>query len=279
MKVLAADGFILCRGLVRTLMLLDEKVFVIRADSIDEVLANIPLLPDLDLILLDAQMPGMENHVGLRQTIEKAPHVPVVVISANDSHAPILSALRNGVKGYFSLATKLDVLEHALPLILAGECYVPASALRSGQRQATLAAEVLPAGTGTCALSSRQSEIMVMLAEGKSNKEIARQLKVLEGTVKLHVKGILRKLGVKNRTEAVLVAARAGYLSRGVGAPTESLRPGINGTAAEAPAPSPVSPSRARTKRPDAASRVLQRGRGKRDLGIPPAVSLQKPHG
>jgi DNA-binding CsgD family transcriptional regulator len=62
-------------------------------------------------------------------------------------------------------------------------------------------------------LTPRQSEIMVMLGEGKSNKEIARGMSVLEGTVKLHVRGILRKLGVKNRTEAVLAAAQGGYLS------------------------------------------------------------------
>ena len=64
-------------------------------------------------------------------------------------------------------------------------------------------------------LTSRQREIMVMLGEGKSNKEIAREAKVLEGTVKLHVRGILRKLGVKNRTEAVLAAAHGGYLPKG----------------------------------------------------------------
>jgi NADPH:quinone reductase-like Zn-dependent oxidoreductase/DNA-binding CsgD family transcriptional regulator len=64
-------------------------------------------------------------------------------------------------------------------------------------------------------LTSRQCEIMLMLGEGKSNKEISREAKVLEGTIKLHVRGILRKLGVKNRTEAVLAAARGGYLSNG----------------------------------------------------------------
>ena len=60
----------------------------------------------------------------------------------------------------------------------------------------------------------RQREVIVMLGEGKSNKQIAREIKVLEGTVKLHVRQILHKLGVKNRTEAVLAAARGGYLSQ-----------------------------------------------------------------
>jgi DNA-binding NarL/FixJ family response regulator len=64
-------------------------------------------------------------------------------------------------------------------------------------------------------LTPRQCEIVAMLGEGKSNKEIAREADVLEGTIKLHVRGILRKLGVRNRTEAVLAAARGGYLSKG----------------------------------------------------------------
>ena len=63
-------------------------------------------------------------------------------------------------------------------------------------------------------LTPRQCEIVAMLGEGKSNKEIAREAKVLEGTIKLHVRGILRKLGVRNRTEAVLAAARRGYLPK-----------------------------------------------------------------
>jgi two-component system, NarL family, nitrate/nitrite response regulator NarL len=283
MKVLAADGFILCRGLVRTLMLLDDQVSITRADSIVEVLASLPLLPDLNLILLDTQMPGMENFAGLKQTIDMVPHLPVVVISPSESRASILAAVRHGAKGYFSLSTKLGVLEHALPLILAGECYVPACALRPVRGQSTVAPEVLPRWTGSCALSSRQYEIMDMLAQGKSNKEIARQLNVLEGTVKLHVKGILRKLGVKNRTEAVLVAARAGYLSKGVlgtGAPLSNGSPtGMPRIASGAGPASPASQPRARPKRPAGASRPAPRGRGGGDKpAIASPVGCQKPH-
>jgi two-component system nitrate/nitrite response regulator NarL len=125
--------------------------------------------------------------------------------------------LRNGARGYFPLSTKPCVLEHALPLIMSGEFYIPACALRLGHGHEILAPEGLAplmrsAGNG---LTLRQCEVVVMLAEGKSNKEIAREFRVLEGTVKLHVKGILRKLGVRNRTEAVLAAARGGYLPKG----------------------------------------------------------------
>lgn len=218
MKVLAADGYILCCGLLRSLMQLYDSVCVTPANSIDEVLARITELPDLDLVLLDAGMPGMENFDGLRRAVELRPNVPVIVTSANESRAQILAAIRSGARGYIPLSSKPCVLRHALPLIVSGEFYIPASALRARHGHAQVPGEGDPAHMTVCAgdsLTPRQREITMLLADGKSNKEIARELRVLEGTVKLHVKGILRKLGVRNRTEAVLAAARAGYLPRG----------------------------------------------------------------
>ena len=217
MKVLAADGHILCCGLVRTLQLLREDVCVTGADSIDEMLTLIPGLPDLDLVLLDASMPGMENFAGLRRLVEKLPDVPIVVTSPSESSTQIVAAIRSGARGYFSPSTKACVLRHALPLILLGEIYIPACALRLDHGNGMLRPEGLAPRMGNAGgkLTPRQCEIMVMLGEGKSNKEIAREAKVLEGTVKLHVRGILRKLGVRNRTEAVLAAARGGYLPKG----------------------------------------------------------------
>ena len=218
MNVLAADAYILCGGLLRTLMLLYDDVCVTPANSIDEVLARIPELPDLDLVLLDASMPGMENFAGVRRTVEKRPEVPVVVTSPTEGRAHVTAAIRNGARGYISLSATPSLLRHALPLIMSGEFYIPASALRAGSGHPLLPAEGPSRRTTPAAgdsLTPRQQEITVMLADGKSNKEIARELEVLEGTVKLHVKGILRKLGVRNRTQAVLAAARAGYLPSG----------------------------------------------------------------
>jgi len=215
MNVLAADAYILCGGLLRTLMLLYDSVRVAAANSIEEVLARIPELPDLDLVLLDASMPGMEHFAGLRVTVEKIPNVPVIVTSATESRAKIVAAVRNGARGYFSLSAKQGVLLHALPLVMAGEFYIPASALRVGNGLEMLGSDGLAPRSSSDGLTPRQCEIAVMLADGKSNKEIARELSVLEGTVKHHVRDILRKLGVRNRTEAVLAAAHAGYLPRG----------------------------------------------------------------
>jgi DNA-binding CsgD family transcriptional regulator len=137
-----------------------------------------------------------------------------------------MAAIRNGATGYFPLSTKASVLKHALPLILLGEIYIPACALRLDHGHAMPRPEGLVPRTRNAdgGLTPRQCETIAMLGEGKSNKEIAREMRVLEGTVKLHVRGILRKLGVRNRTEAVLAAARGGYLSNGaLGATTITL--------------------------------------------------------
>ena len=214
MKVLAADEYLMCCALLRTLMLLYDDVCVSSANSIDEVLTCISEVPDLDLVLLDTSMPGLEHFTGLRRAVEKLPDVPVVVTSPSESRAQIIAAIRNGARGYFPVSTKVSVIEHALPLVMLGEIYIPVCALRLDHGQAMLAPErlALRMWAVRSGFTPRQSEIMVMLLEGKSNKEIAREIKVLEGAVKLHVRVILRKLDVRNRTEAVLAAARSGYL-------------------------------------------------------------------
>lgn len=217
MKVLAADLYILCCGLLRTLVLLYDDVCLTSANSIDEVLDC--RLPDLDLVLLDASMPGMESLAGLKRTVKKFPEVPVIVTSSSESRSQVLAAIRNGAQGYVSASCRPHVLEHALPLVMAGEFYIPASALRGDKAGVFRASDhdraALPTTPAGHALTPRQREITVMLAEGKSNKEIARELKVLESTVKLHVRGVFRNLGVRNRTEAALAAVRADHLAKG----------------------------------------------------------------
>jgi DNA-binding NarL/FixJ family response regulator len=213
MKVLAADEYILCCGLLRTVVLIYQDIEVTSANSIDEVLASIRKLPDLDLVLLDASMPGMEDFDGLRRVVKNLHDVPVIVTSASENHTQIFAAIRNGARGYFPPSSKPYVLQHALALVMAGEFYIPASAL-SGKKLGALRASERLSPWMTSSLTQRQHEITIMLAEGKSNKEIARELRLLEGTVKIHVRGILRNLGVRNRTEAAIATVRAGYLPK-----------------------------------------------------------------
>jgi len=224
-KVLAADGYILCSGLLRTLTLLYDNVCVTTANSIDDVFAHIPESSAFDLVLLDADMPGMENFAGLRRVVKRLPDVPVIITSPSENCHQIVAAILSGARGYVLPSSKPGVLKHALQLIMAGEFYIPARVLHPSSGYSLQFERPLPPAVmsvGGDDFTARQREVTLMLADGKSNKQIARELKVLECTVKLHVRSILRKLGVKNRTEAVLAAARAGYL------PSEThLRPDL----------------------------------------------------
>ena len=117
-----------------------------------------------------------------------------------------LEAIRNGARGYIPLSCKPCVLQHVLPLIMAGEVYIPASALRALRHenghgllpceQPSPRTVMSPADS----LTPRQCEITIMLADGKSNKEIARELRCAEVTVEFHVTAILRKSGCESRS-------------------------------------------------------------------------------
>jgi DNA-binding NarL/FixJ family response regulator len=182
MKVLAADGYIPCRGLVRTLQLLQKNVFVTAADSIDEILARIPGLPNVDLVLLDASMLGMENFAGLRRVVEKLPLVPVVVTAPSESPTQIIAAIRNGARGYVPLSTKASVLQHALALILLGEIYVPACGLRPDHGQAMLRPEEPAPRTRNAdgGLTHRQAKLSSCLGKGNPTRKLRARSRCLK---------------------------------------------------------------------------------------------------
>lgn len=134
------------------------------------------------------------------------------MLSASESRADILFALEAGAHGY--LTTRLGVAEsrQAIVTVLSGAIYVPSSFAGGSKGEDLLggaaASAPMPALGFTSKLTKRQFDVFRMLAEGKSNKEIARELAVAEGTVKIHVTGILRRMGVSNRAAAAVVASR-----------------------------------------------------------------------
>src|SRR5215831_19289683 len=140
MKVLAADQYIMCCGLLRTVALIYRDIQVTSANSIDEVLASIRKLADLDLVLLDASMPGMENFDGLRRVVKNLRDAPVIVTSPSENRTQVFAAIRNGARGYITPSSKPCVLQHALPLVMAGEFYIPAGALLRSKKLGALRA-------------------------------------------------------------------------------------------------------------------------------------------
>lgn len=181
---------------------------VLEAGSLDEAMVIADRTPDLTLVLFDLNLGDRSGRDGVRRMVEVLGNRPLLVISGSDEVADIVDSVRLGARGYILKTSSTAVLEHAISLALTGETFLPLPrAVLSGN----VATEVArPSGQILDRLTDRQRDVFQLLLAGHSNKEIARELGVLEGTVKVHVRAIMQKLGVRNRTQVAVVAARSG---------------------------------------------------------------------
>lgn len=165
---------------------------------------------DMDIILLDMRMPGMDGTTVLRRLRQNGISKPVVMLTTSSDERDLIESLRNGANGYLLKDMDPDDLVLALRDIVLGKTVVaPGLApvlARFVQGKETIEESSNPFSE----LTPRESEILVLLADGQSNKVIARNLGISDGTVKLHVKSILRKLGVHSRVEAAVIAVEQG---------------------------------------------------------------------
>lgn len=210
MNILLADDHVLFRdGLGLVLEQLDEDVRLLVAGSFDAALDQARACPDLEMALLDLNMPGMDGARSLARFRELMPDTPVVVISGSEDVAEIGRLLDSGASGYIPKSSSARVLLSALQLVLAGGVYVPPLVLSGA-----------PAGAGREARSGapqppfteRQMDVLRLLLQGKANKVIARELDLSEGTVKIHLAAIFRALNANNRTEAAMAARAQGWV-------------------------------------------------------------------
>lgn len=216
MKFLIADDHHLIReGLRYALEGAFQDLQVIEASDGDKVAEAIVRDPDLDLILLDYYMPGTDGYSLLGHLCDRYPHIPVVVISGSSDPVLAHKALERGAAGFLSKTTDHEQILEALRLVLAGGTYVPPElggqpADDPASQSVTTALPELPREQILRALTQRQRQVLKLMAQGKTNKDISRELCVSENTVKVHVTAILKALGVSNRTQAVLVAQKQG---------------------------------------------------------------------
>ena len=194
---------------------------VVAVASFDEALDCLGREAGARLALFDLVMPGM-GEPGCLEAVRRAfPEVRVVVVSGSERREDILAALAAGVHGYIPKTLRLAAIGAALRAVLQGEVYVPASLAtlppepvqelipgpNEGPNQGPIQvpaagplAERQGLGPRPASLTARQRDVLVLLRQGRSNKEIARALGLGSGTVKVHVAGILRALGVASRT-------------------------------------------------------------------------------
>jgi len=213
MNILIGDDHLLFReGLCRLLTQLDADAHFTEAGTFDEVLDLCQGDQDFDLILLDLQMPGWPGFAGIQQICEIQAGTPVVIVSASESQADVRAALDVGASGYIPKSSSVKIMLSALNLVFSGGIYVPPAAIQG--ESTPVAASVGGSssnggGSGASfpALTQRQRDVLRCLREGKSNKQIAYELGLSEGTVKIHVTAVMRSLGVRNRTQAVIASA------------------------------------------------------------------------
>lgn len=165
----------------------------------------------IDLIILDLKMPGVSGYDALTALLEIVDDTPIMIVSSLRSPRNIRDALAAGASGYVPKTLSAEVFKLAVSLIMTGEIFVPAGALEAAGSGDEFG-EWQQESSAACPLTPRQIEVLRSMAQGMSNKEIARALGMLEGTVKVHVREILRRLPANNRTHAVITAARLGIV-------------------------------------------------------------------
>jgi DNA-binding NarL/FixJ family response regulator len=203
--VIADDHGMYRMGLAFTLK--DRLGFddVEEAASLDEALAKLGDAEGIALALFDLSMPGMQSAASLAAVRECYPDLPMAVVSGSENRADVLAALAAGVNGFVPKGLRDDDLVAALETILSGAIYVPSSLAQATGMPADPAAA--PSGPDLLRLTPRQRDVLGLLVEGRSNKEIARALDLGHGTVKIHLAAVFRHLGVSNRAAAAAVAA------------------------------------------------------------------------
>ncbi|WP_349815885.1 response regulator transcription factor [Curvibacter sp. CHRR-16] len=198
MKILVVDDHALVReGLHQVLKGLDESVEVLQAQRCDQAFALAAQHSDIDLVLLDYHMPDMNGLQALEVFGQEHPELPIIVISGTDSTHAIRQMLQVGASGFVSKSSMSDELLTAVRTVLQGDIYEPPELLNSDHQEN---------------LTQRQIKVLQLLLDGLSNKDIAERLFISEETVKSHVAAILRHFDVQNRTQAVVAAARSGYM-------------------------------------------------------------------
>lgn len=205
-KVMLVDDQNLVRKGVRSLLELSEEIEVV-AEASDGQEA-IRMIPDVepDVVLLDMRMPGLNGVDVLKKLGEREQLPPTIILTTFDDHDLVLAGIRYGAKGYLLKDVALQELVEAIETVAKGGSIVkPAVTERLLTGLENLENEFSSLDRPD-PLTDRETEILRLMAGGYSNKEIANSLGVAEGTVKNHVSNILSKLGVRDRTRAVLKA-------------------------------------------------------------------------
>ena len=204
--VIVADDHPLFRTAIKEALRESQgDTMFLEANSFETLQQLVDENQNVDLVLLDLHMPGVSGFAGLVFLCKRYPSVPVVIISANEDPLVIQRALDHGAAGFIPKSSDIKTITSAINDILMGEIWAPESTQANlpGNNVSELAmAERMSR------LTPQQFKVLMMVTQGLLNKQIAYDMGISEATVKAHVTAIMNKLGVSNRTQAVLAASK-----------------------------------------------------------------------
>ena len=220
MKILIADDHeLFLKGLEIILTDFNPSAELVKAKNYTEMLNIVSKDQSFDLVLTDLAMPGGLWLDALKEIHEKLPETPIIILSAVFEKEIVQKTLDLGASGYIPKTSSNAVIISAVNLVLSGGVYIPAELLKetpvtslNDLKKIEIMPEDIDLKEKIKVLSPRQHDVLKLIAEGKSNKQIAYELGLTEGTVKLHVTAILKILNVYNRTGAVAQANNLGLL-------------------------------------------------------------------
>lgn len=216
MKLLIADDHTLFRDALTQYIKRAEPDSVVNvAKDFEETIELLEEEGGYELILLDLRMPGMDGIEGLGRLRDKFPKTPVALMSGIAETRDVQKAMEMGAIGYFPKTLSGKALIKGIKKVLGGEVFIPKdeatnTVLPSYYTNSSAWDETVKRKAEQVNLTPREAEVLVYLSRGASNKEIANALNLQVVTIKLHVRGICRKLNAKNRTQAVVKAQEMG---------------------------------------------------------------------
>lgn len=210
-RILVADDHDLARSGIMAILASAGTLDVIAEarDGLEAVRLTQELTPDL--VLLDIRMTGMDGLSAAREIRRTVPQTRIMMLTMHDSIDYLEAAVLAGASGYALKDASRTELLRMIETVLQGQSFFDAELMR---RMLSRVGRAQPAQEAVECLTRREREILAEVAKGETNKAIARTLSIAPGTVKVHVERIIAKLRVSDRTQAAVLAAQAGLISR-----------------------------------------------------------------